>query len=513
MKRTIYHLTIGTALLALVATSLPASPVRAQDAPPQPGICEGVVCGPSGELSPASFPTLAAIDWDAFPANTSRWDYAPGANGREIWVALDGDDGSEGTPGAPLATPGRALELAQPGDVIWVRDGTYALGTEDDYEALILTTPGITLAAEHIGGVTFMPGAGDMPAIAINASADDLVIDGFILQGFRSAGIVYGRAESPQRNLALKHLRIERTEEAILSTYEGDGSQPVIAGMLVYDVWLRDIGLIGLQCGQGPCNDMRWEALRIEMPPSAAGDSGQDGMAVESGENVVVFNVEVTGGAGDGIDLKAGRAAVANVIVHDVGRNGVKLWAGGDVINALVYNTGADAAIVFEAGHYRVLNTIVARHAWGDSAYAMTAAYDSPTEPGSVTILNSVFYQNAGAVWISPALALDVQHSLFAGSGNGEEIIWEPLLVGEGHQPISALEDAGGGANNLGFVDPLFANPDAGDYAWGEDSPLLDAGASPADVIPPFDLFGRARVYGPAIDLGPWEWQPPSTVP
>ncbi len=52
-----------------------------------------------------------------------------------------------------------------------------------------------------------------------------------------------------------------------------------------------------------------------------------------------------------------------------------------------------------------------------------------------VEIINSVFYQNSGAVWISPAIELDVQNSLFFGSGNGQELVWEPVEVGETKRP------------------------------------------------------------------------------
>lgn len=489
-------------LVALITSALSPS-VTAQDTPPVTGICDGVICGPSLSFSPDSFPTLAPIHWDAFPANIPREQYAPAAGGRALYVAPGGSDAATGTPDAPLATLTHAVSIAQPGDVIWVADGEYRVGLPDEYEALVLTTPGITLAAEHIGGAVLMP-AGEEYRTGLRVIADGVTVDGFVLSGFGEAGIEFGRIGSPQRGLALKHLLVERSEEGIRTAYNG-GRQPIVDGMLLYDAWLREIAFIGLQCGQGPCNNMRWEALRVEMPTGDAENSGADAIALESGDNIVVFNAEVSGASGDGIDLKSGSAVVANVIVHDIGRNGIKIWYGGDVVNALVYNTGADAALVFEAGTFRILNTIVARHAWGSQAYAMTAAYDTSTQPGRMEIVNSVFYQNSGAVWISPALDLDVRHSLFYGSADGFELEWaEHVQIGEQADPISALEGMGAGANNWDSVDPRFANPDAGDYTWGADSLLHDAGTD-AVLLPAFDLLGRPRVAGAAVDLGPWE--------
>jgi hypothetical protein len=499
-----YHLVSGAVVVVttLLLTSVPAA---AQELSPEPGICDGAICGPSGAFTAASFPTLTEIAWGAFPANPPR-PYSPA--GRALYVAADGDDSKAGTADAPFATLKHAAEVAQSGDVIWVSDGEYRVGGADYYEGLALETPGVTLAAQNVGGVTLVP-ADPYTRVGIEARADDLIIDGFVIRGFAGVGIEFGRTDSPpQRNLVLKHLRVEQVEEGIRAGY-GGGGQPVTDGLLVYDVWLRDITGIAMQCGEGPCNNMRWEAVRVEMPTGDTGNSSLDGLAVESGDNVVVFNAEVSGPSADGIDLKSTHSAVANVIVHDLGRNGIKLWRGGDVINALVYNTDADAALVFETGApYRVLNTIVARHSWGESAYAMTVAYDSPNEPGRLEIINSVFYQNSGAIWVSPAFQLDVQNSVFFGSANGQELIWGDVSVGEDESPVSALESAGGGAGNLGFVDPGFADPQARNYTWNPDSPLFDAGTDAGGVLPTFDLYGHPRVVGTAVDLGPVEVRP-----
>lgn len=490
-------------ILIAAALFVPARPSLAQ---PPAGICDGAICGPSGAFSVPSFPTLNDITWDAFPTPAVR-PHTPGDGGREIRVAPGGDDDNPGTADQPLASLGRAVELAGPGDVIWAADGEYRIGAADLYEGLILETPGVTLAAETIGGAVLRP-ADPYTQVGIAARADDLVVDGFVVRDFPGVGVEFGRVASPQRNLVLQHLRVEGTDEGIRAVYGSSGA-PVTDGLLVYDVWLRDIRAIGMQCGEGPCLNMRWEALRVELPTGDEGSSALDGLAVESGENVVVFNADVSGASADGIDLKASRVAVANVIVHDLGRNGIKLWRGGDVINALVHHTGADAALVFESGaNYRVLNTLVARHSPDANAYAMTAAYDNRDEPGRVEIVNSVFYRNSGPIWIAPQFELNVQNTLMVGSANGQELVWGDVSIGELDAPVSALEAAGGGGALLDFVEPGFADPDAGDFAWGTDSPLFDAGTSGVVPLPDFDLYGNPRVVGLAVDLGPWEVRP-----
>ena len=500
----------GIVILVILVIVFSGVTIIAQDTIPETGVCSDsagnrTICGPSGSFTVDTFPTLTEIEWSAFPPHPPR-PYVPRDGGREIFVATNGNDSNSGTRDAPFATLNHAVNVAQSGDVIWVAPGVYAIGEADEYESLILSTPGITLAAIEAGQTTLIPTNRENNKVAIQATADDLILDGFVIQDFRSVGIEFGRGDSPQRNLVLKHITIEHTKEAIRATYDGNGSLPVIDGLLIYDVMLRDISLIGLQCGQGPCNNLRWEALHIDMSGEADADTAADAIAVESGDNVIVFNVEITGALGDGIDLKSSHNAVVNVLVHDLGRNGIKLWQDGDVINAMVYHTGADAALVFEAGSYRVLNTLVARHNTGGHSYGATVAYDTANQAGHLAIINSAFYQNAGAIWVSPNLALDVRNSVFFGSGNGQELIWDPIMIGTDESPISALESVGGGADNLGFVDPMFANPAAGDYSWGADSPLLDAGTA-AFELPDFDLYGNPRVVGAGVDIGPVERQ------
>jgi hypothetical protein len=494
----LHRLWIGLALFLLPG----AVPITlAQEAV---GICGGTVCGPAGAFTVADFPTIALVDFTAFPSNPARH-YTPRDGGRAWYVAPTGNDYNEGSESAPFAAPERAVALAASGDVIWVGDGTYAIGG-DEYEAITLSLPAVTFAAVHPGQVIFTP-RNEINAVGLSADADNLVIDGFILRGFRSYGVSFGRLDSPQQNLVLMHLIVEGSQDAIRSVVAPTTPhvRPVIEGLLLYDVSIREAANSGFNCGEGPCNNLRLEALRVEMPGGDGENSGADAIAVEEGDNIVVFNADISGASADGLDFKAARVAVANVIVHDVIRNGIKLWRGGDIINALVYNTGADAAIVFDRGaEYRMLNSTVSRHAWPLEAYVLTAAYDHPDEPGHLAIINSIFYQNYGAVWVSPAFTLDVRNSLFAESP-GAALEWRDLAVGnveQGYSPINTVDSAGAGCCNLVAAESPFSNPDAGDYTLASESPAIDAGTDAVNPYIAFDLYGNPRLSGAAVDLG-----------
>jgi hypothetical protein len=474
--------------------------------PPPQGGDDGPHYGPSDGFTRPTFPTIAGVDFTAFPPNPPR-PYQPTAGGRFWYVATTGNDGAAGTADAPLASVNAAEAAAHTGDVILVADGEYTIGS-DEYNALTLATPGVTLAAQNIGMVTLRPPIPtDIVAIGIAAVADNLVVDGFVLAGFRSDGIQFGRLDQPQRGLVLKHLIIDGAGDDGLRSAVADTNPnptPVVQGLLLYDVWLRNITGVGFNCGEGPCNDVRLEALRVEMtPPAGETGSGADAVGFENGDNIVVFNAEVGGAAADGLDFKCTRVAIANVVVHDLARNGIKLWHGGDVINALVYNTGADAAVVVKVGRCRLLNSIIAYHAVGEEAYAATVGYDDPGEAGQLEVLNTIFFQNTGPLWVSDAYTLNMGNSIFFDSPF-EDIVWRGIRVSDGGDSFAALESAGGGAGNR-LIDPGFVAPQSGDFSLAPDSLARNSGTIAVEAFPDFDLHGQPRVQGTAVDLGPVE--------
>ncbi len=61
--------------------------------------------------------------WTLVRPVISPWDFR--AKGKTLWVANSGDDSADGTATRPLRTIAKALDLAEPGDLIYLRAGVY----------------------------------------------------------------------------------------------------------------------------------------------------------------------------------------------------------------------------------------------------------------------------------------------------------------------------------------------------------------------------------------------------
>jgi len=85
--------------------------------------------------------------------------------------------------------------------------------------------------------------------------------------------------------------------------------------------------------------------------------------------------------------------------------------------------------------------------------------------------------------------------------GNGDDLV-------NATATYSDIEDGDIGTGNIS-ADPLFVNPEGGDYHLRAGSPCVDAG-DPAGVprAPPDDMDGELRPYGAGVDIGADEYWP-----
>jgi hypothetical protein len=453
-----------------------------------------------GAIPPDEFPTIAEIDFTRFPERLTM-PPSPTPGGRVIFVKA-GASGGDGTEMLPFGSPVRAVRAAGSGDVVLVGDGTYHMADRRCGCGLALWTDGVTLAAEHVGAVTFEPGGSVVDGLLLRG--EHLAVVGLRLRGFRDA-VMLGEEDHPVRDVVLQGLTLRGSGILMGVAETTPAAQVPVEGLLVADTSVRGgrRQIIGINCAQGPCNDVRVSGVTISLVPTGSGDSGVDAIGMESGDNVLVEATEVTGADGDGIDLKATRAAVVNCSVHAVGRNGVKLWKGGDVINTIIVDTAADAAVVFKLpARYRILHSIVVRHSPTAEAYAVTVSYDD-AGAGQLDIVNSVFSNNSGAMWISADYDVDIRNSIFFDSLTGELLVWGDVVVEEG-QGFGTLEDAGGGSGNR-EVDPRFVDAASDEFHLAPGSPGRGAGTADVELYPEFDFDGQPRGEDGPPDLGPYE--------
>ena len=479
---------IATLLLAACADDVPVADGG--------GPADGPTTGDDAQPSSAPLATFVKLDWDAFPVD-------PGPNypvkGRVWVVKTTGKDGSTGTVDKPLRTIVGALARAGSGDLVRVHGGTYAEGLAGEFRAVVLKKP-VVLTAAAGETVTVTPRTSHY-GYGIAVESGDVVINGVNLDGFRSAAIQIGSSSASQKNVVISNLTItgaSANAEGIMAyddtTAKGFATSD---GLLVKNVLIRKV-LMGVSCNRGPCKS--WHLENVTISGVSGAGSGSDGVAIEKGDNFLFHKVDVSRVAADGIDTKATRVVVWACHVHDLGRNGVKLWHGGDIVNTLIHHTGADAAVVTDQGpRTRLLHSVVAHHnKGGNFTYIMSFGYDSRA-PQTVELVNSIIYNSSGGVHFTPMAKVTVNNTLFYGMDNGVM-----LESGKGKLTLAggakAIEKLGLGSGNV-VADPLFDNA----FHLRSGSPAADGGKKLGSLYPKLDRLGKKRLKGKAPDLGAHE--------
>ena len=447
------------------------------------------------------------------------------------YVAPNGSDSAPGTQEQPWATFQHAADTAQPGDTVCFRGGTYA--TDETH----LTRSGTASAS-----ITFIAYPGETPVLDGGNTAGDLLIldpgtshvriSGFALSNFQNWGIPLS---GENRHIQLDHLDIGGGEASVHFTY-GDSGQPPqegpVSDVTVEDSTIHDSLYTAMDCTPGPCDRMTFRRLEIYGSGLAAGFGG-DGLAVERGQDILVEDCYVHDNGGDGIDLNS-RDREGNVSGIVVRRNravrnhlqGIKLWAGGEMVNNVVWGQGINPVVVgIYTGTYTVTNNTIAYNMWdltysaGD--YSFIAAYPEIgfSPPVTLTMVNNIFAFNADPTEGGPT-------GLYLGAGVN--------LIREDHNLYWSREDGEISAEFVSGRDPDFTRAEIADGTWetltgqGQrdatddprfvsgwpevdlhlrtDSSAVDAGS--ADGVPADDVEGHPRDASP--DMGAYELREPA---
>jgi len=453
------------------------------------------------------------------------------------YVSPAGDDGALGNESQPWVSFQHAVDMAQPGDTVCFRNGTYAVedgvqimrsGTAED--PIVFTAyPGERVVLDGgaiVGGL-----------LILNQHASYLRISGFTLRKFTDWGL---ELTGENRYIQLDHLTIEGGEAGIHFTYGNEDLAPPAEGpvenITLEDSLIYNSEYTAVDCTPGPCNYMTFR--RVEVYGSGLqGESsfGSDGIAISRGYPVQVEDCYIHDNGGDGIDLNSRdhEGYAYNVLVSRSRvirnyQNGIKLWAGGRIENNVVWGQG-NSALWLGTFHSKleVVNNTIAFNMWNPvfsgRNWAFSAGYpeeivDLPQV--ELSLVNNIFAYNTGpdvgdptGIYLGPGVTITEHHNLYFSREDGE-IIAEFLNTEFTRQDLvdgTWTDRTGQGQSDL-TNDPLFISgwPQV-DLHLKPASPGIDAGDN--TFCPAVDYVGVSRPVdgnndGNAIcDIGAYEWQ------
>ena len=370
-----------------------------------------------------------------------------------LHVAATGDDANDGSAGAPWATLQRAAEQVQPGDTVFVHDGTYA---------------GFQIEEGGVAGqpIVFLALGNDVVVNAVNPvfgrdninveGADYVVIDGFRVQDAERAGIrvVTARGVVVKNNIVgpngkwgiftgfarevevLDNVTFGSADEHGIYVSNSDvaADNPIIRGNVSYD-------------NNGSGIQLNGDCLL----------DGSDGVI----EGAVIENNIVWDNYAKGLSLiSIADAVVQNNLIYDNGRTA---GAGG------IHLTDEPGCGLPTTNTVVVNNTIVESQITG---------IRTSDEAASNIIFNNLVVSD------------------------------KPIVDEDGGNLIDAASNL-----TLSSTAALFVDAPGGDYHLADGSAAIDAGVASYQGIdaPALDLDGVTRSPGSARDVGAYEG--PGTTP
>ncbi|MEA3346097.1 MAG: right-handed parallel beta-helix repeat-containing protein, partial [Chloroflexota bacterium] len=341
------------------------------------GATFGVNLTPTSTSEPTGTPT---------PTSTST----PTPSGvTDHYVSLNGDDANPGTIDLPWRTIQHAAGVVQQGDTVHVEAGTYVEGVDFTTSG----TAGQPITFNTNGHAVTVQGN-----MNLRQGTSHLRLHGFTLRGFSVWGLTLW---GDNQDVVLSGLNVGGGEAGIHFTIGYSGQPPEygpVENVTLADSVIHGAKYTSVDCTPGPCNNMRFQRLEIYGSEEAA-DWGADGLAVERGQDILVEDCYIHDNGGDGIDINSRDApgSVSGIVVRrnrveNNQRNGVKLWAGGQMVDNDVWNSG-DTALLLEAGSSYTVNdnTIANRTSYG--YLATLGGYDTSI-PTSINLHNNTFYND-----------------------------------------------------------------------------------------------------------------------
>jgi len=472
------------------------------------------------------------------------------AEAGELFVSTDGSNGDTGTIERPYRTIDYAAGRANPGDTIFVRDGTYFERVSPNRSGTasrritIRNYPGESPIIDGSG----QPVGGQTPMIEIDDESY-LTIDGFQIRNLTTStnsrtplGILVSGPSIGIEILNCEIYNIRNTggsgnAHGIL--VEGTDNIP-ISGLLIRGNELRDLVLgtsetlvlngnvDGFEVSQNfihDCNNLGIDFIGFEGTGPAGQDQARNGVCRDN----VVTNISTlnnpayNGYSAGGIYVDGGRDIIIerNRVSHcDIGielasedpdgatsnitvRDNI-VWAnsiGGIFVGGYQQRRGAavDCTIVG--------NTLVENDTVGEYNGELLVQYNT----SNLDVRNNIFIAGSEKVFViinngnNSGITLDynLYFSSAATNPNNSEWIWNGAFRGSFNNWRSTT---GQDAHSL-YNNPLFSDYPMSDFSLSATSPAVDKGdpayqPSPGET----DVLGNPRISGNRIDIGAYEY-------
>jgi hypothetical protein len=471
------------------------------------------------------------------------------------WVATDGDDAAPGTSDEPWATLQKAADTVPPGATVYVHGGTYA----QLVELHVSGEPGLPITFQPapdetvvLDGSSLEVPAGQSAMIAIDGERY-ITIQGFEITGYGSN--VSGHV--PMGILvtgAADHIRLDGNFVHDLgTTFEGRNggdahgigvfgttSDHAIEGVEIVDNELANLTLGSSEAlvVNGNVKDFLIEGNRVHdtnnigidvigfegTAPDPTVDQARDGILRAN----TVWNVDSYGNpaygrdrSADGIYVDGGRdVLIEGNIVHDV-NIGIELaseHAGRSARNVtarnnVVYDATAIGIAIGGYDRHRgstedciiVNNTVV-----NTDGVELLVQFDTTDN----LIANNVIVAGPQHVFVENAYEENVgnvlDHNLYYSVDGSPAGTWQWKDAEYGD--FDTWSARSGNDHGSMFADPMFSDPQAGDYSLAAGSPGVDAGVFLA-AAGTTDVAGQPRAQAGGIDVGAFEVAAPSPSP
>ncbi len=403
----------------------------------------------------------------------------------EYFVAKNGNDSNSGNESAPWLTIQKAADTANASDIVYIKQGTYS-------EKVILKKSG-----------------NESSPITFSAYQDDRVIlDGTDLS-FWWTGLI-------------EIVNISYVTILNITFQNSPGFGIYCTGNLSKNITIRycnfencEISAVKM-AGRLYPGSIKNITVSYNTVENVCISGSQEGISFSGVDNFIISYNTVNCVNKEGIDAKSGcsHGAISRNIVYAYDQIGIYVDAYDlynshiDVFENTIYGDYTGISLATEKGgnlyNISVFNNLVLTKAHGFQINNQSLGSNMKR---NISVLNNVFYQNSVGVFITDQAShyenFTIRNNIFNTTRNqiffatmneSDATIDHNLFAGE--SPIYG--------ENATLGNPLFRDPQNGDFHLRESSPAIDNGSSVN--APLLDYDGNTRPYGDGWDIGAFEF-------